>query len=203
MYNLGMKIILLLLISYILGSLPFGIILSKVLFGIDVRDYGSHNSGGTNTGRVLGFKYGIIVIFLDGIKTFLSMYIVYLLDDRLIIYSGLISCLGHCYSCFIKFKGGKAVASTFGYLLGLAIFIYNDISIFIIPALVFFTVLYISKMVSLSSMISLLVSSTNLFRYSNMVGIYTLLLAIFVVFRHRTNIKRIINGTESKLGQKK
>jgi len=194
-----MKAFLIIISSYILGSIPFALIIGKMFFNKDVREYGSHNLGGTNASRVLGLKAGIVVILLDGLKCFLSMYIANCLNSSLIPIAGLICCLGHCYPVFAQFKGGKAVASAFGYLIGITLFISKNPIVLLIAVLVFFTLLYIFRMVSLASMCSILSAGIYMLITNFKIGIYVTLLALFIIYRHRKNIERIINKTESKI----
>lgn len=208
-----MYIFLIILLSYFLGAIPNALIIGKVFFKKDVREYGSGNLGGSNTGRVLGKKAGVIVMLLDMLKAILAILFTKLIISRtnpelvnLCIYlSGAFVILGHCYTCFAKFKGGKAVASTFGVLL------ITNIYIFIICAILYILILKICKYVSLDSIIiffiSALLALIPFFRKSPLLNItfdwfYPLCLflyACFVVYRHRGNIKRLKEGTERKI----
>ena len=189
-----------LIIAYLIGSVPFGLIIGKLFYQVDIREYGSGNSGGTNAGRVLGFPVGILLILLDGLKALLAMYISHLYYPGIEQYVGLSVCIGHCFPIFAKFKGGKAVASTYGYLLGLAIYVTQEfIYTFICPLVVFVVVLFISKIVSLSSMIGVTSASLFISFIDYKTALLVLTLAILVVYRHRSNIKRIIDGTEPKV----
>ena len=197
------KILICFILAYLIGSLPWGLIIGKLFFNTDIREFGSGNLGGTNAGRVLGLRYGILVILLDGLKAFIMMFICNKLAPGYEPYVGLMVCMGHCYPVFANFKGGKAVATSYGYLLGLAVFVMHDYMLFIIPLVVFFTLLFISKMVSLSSMCSLIAVTIYTFFIDRKIAVLILLLALFVIYRHRSNVKRIINGTESKFTIKK
>lgn len=208
-----MYIFLTILMSYILGSIPNALIIGKVFFKKDVRQYGSGNLGGSNTGRVLGKKVGLLVMILDLLKSVVAVLLTKLIISNtnpdlinLCIYlsSGFVL-LGHCYTCFAHFKGGKAVASTFGVLL------VTNIYIFLICIALYVILLKLSKLVSLSSIIiffiAALIALIPLFRESLILNItldwyYPLtlfLIACFVVYRHRSNIKRLIAGTENKI----
>ena len=208
-----MYIFLTILLSYIIGSIPNALIIGKVFFKKDVRQYGSGNLGGSNTGRVLGKKIGLLVMILDQLKSVIAILLTKLIIQNanpellnLSIYlSGAAVILGHCYTCFANFKGGKAVASTFGIL-----FITN-IYIFLICLVLYAIMLKLCKLVSLSSIVIFFVAAAltliPAFRYSPFLKItfdlyYTLSLfifAIFVVYRHRSNIKRLHQGTENKI----
>ena len=92
----------------------------------DIRQFGSGNLGGTNTARVLGTPWGLLVIVLDASKALLAMYVTSFIDPNMIPYAGLMAAIGHCYPVFANFKGGKAVASCFGYMLGISILISHN-----------------------------------------------------------------------------
>lgn len=208
-----MYIFLTILISYILGSIPNALIIGKVFFKKDIRQYGSGNLGGSNTGRVLGKKIGLLVMILDMLKAIIAILLTKLIINHtnpellnLSIYlSGGFALIGHCYTCFAKFKGGKAVASTFGIL-----FITN-IYIFLICLALYVILLKIFKLVSIGSIIiffvAALLSLIPIFRESPLLNTnfdlyYSLSLfiyACFVVYRHHSNIKRIKEGTENKI----
>ncbi len=199
-----LKTIFWLLLAYVIGSIPWGLIIGKVFFNKDIRQYGSGNLGGTNAGRVLGTPIGILVILLDSMKAFLMMLLCNKLNPGIEQYIGLMVCVGHCFPIFAGFKGGKAVACSYGYLLGLALFVTNEfIFTFLIPLLVFLITLIISKMVSLSSMVGLSSAVLTLLKVNYKLSILQLILALFVIYRHSANIKRIINKTESKISFKK
>ena len=199
-----LKTIFWLLLAYVIGSIPWGLIIGKVFFHKDIRQYGSGNLGGTNAGRVLGTPIGILVILLDSMKAFLMMLLCNKLNPGIEQYIGLMVCVGHCFPIFANFKGGKAVACSYGYLLGLALFVTNEfIFTFLIPLIVFLITLVISKMVSLSSMVGLSSAVLTLLKVNYKLSILQLVLALFVIYRHSANIKRIINKTESKISLKK
>ncbi|AXI09205.1 glycerol-3-phosphate 1-O-acyltransferase PlsY [Oceanobacillus sp. 143] len=190
-----MEYILFIIIAYLLGSIPSALVVGKIGYKIDVREHGSGNLGATNAFRVLGVKAGIIVTLADILKGTIAVLIPLLFDaevNRLII--GIFAVLGHTYPLFAKFKGGKAVATSSGIILGI-----NPL-LFIIMILTFILTLYITKYVSLSSMITGVISTlvALFFRDIGLI-IVIALLTIFVFYRHRENIKRIRNGTEPKI----
>ena len=195
------KYILLILLAYLLGSIPWGLVIGKAFFNTDIREYGSHNLGGTNAARTLGLPIGILVILLDSLKALIMMYIVNILNIHIEEYVGLAVCIGHCFPIFASFKGGKAVASSFGYLLGLALFVTNEhMFTFIFPIMIFFIILFMFRMVSLASMTAILSASFLIFfNVNKKIGILVFLLALFVIYRHKQNIIRIINKEESKI----
>ena len=208
-----MYIFLTILMSYILGSIPFALVIGKVFFKKDIRQYGSGNLGGSNTGRVLGKKIGLLVMILDLLKAVIAITLTKIIISQtnpnlvnLSIYlSSAFVLLGHCYTCFANFKGGKAVASTFGILL------ITNIYIFLICITLYVIFLKICKLVSLSSIIIFFIAAIltliPFFRESPLLNInfdlyYSLtlfLIACFVVYRHRSNITRLKAGTENKI----
>ncbi len=189
-------------IGYIIGSIPWALIIGKVFYGKDIREYGSGNLGGTNAGRVLGAKAGAAVIILDALKALLYMIALHFIAPFTIAYGGLAVIIGHCFPVFANFRGGKGVASAVGYLLGLGIFGVMDIwFVFVYPILIFLLVLSLTRMVSISSMI-MLVSAAIIacFTERNIAYVIMLfILAIFVIYRHRSNIIKIIKGKEGKV----
>ena len=195
--------ILYLLIGYLLGSIPFALVIGLVFYKTDVRKHGSGNLGGSNTGRVLGKKAGISVIVCDVLKVVLAVAIVASMNREASIWAGVMAALGHCYPIFANFKGGKAVATMFGFLLSISIFTLGSFLYFLVPFLCFFGLLYVSKIVSLSSMTAALVSAIQItilqFNTSLAVVIASWFLCILVVYRHRSNIVKIKNGTENKI----
>ena len=130
------------IIGYLFGSVPWALVIGKVFFHKDVRQYGSHNLGGTNAGRVLGKPIGALVIVLDALKAFIVMAIASKFMPDAVVYAGFFAIIGHCFPVFAQFRGGKGVASTFGYLLGVGLFVIKDaVFAFVYPVLVFFLVL--------------------------------------------------------------
>ncbi|WP_077621861.1 glycerol-3-phosphate 1-O-acyltransferase PlsY [Sediminibacillus massiliensis] len=190
-----MNYIIFALIAYLIGSIPFGLIVGKVGYKIDIREHGSGNLGGTNSFRVLGFKAGMLVTLSDILKGTLATVLPILFSANVNpIVIGIFAVIGHMYPVFAKFKGGKAVATSGGVILGA-----NPL-VFLIILLTFFLALYLTKYVSLSSMITGIVAVIVSFAFRETgLLIVTALLTIFVFYRHRANIKRIINKTEPKI----
>lgn len=211
--------ILFLILAYLLGSIPWGFLIGKIK-GVDIREQGSKNIGATNTGRVLGKKYFYIVSFLDLFKGFIFVFLFRykILPFKWCLLSpmlyGVVACLGHVFPIYLKFKGGKAVATGAGTVLGYAPLI------FLIGAIVFFTTWAISKYVSLGSLFAAsvificsitysLVSKEfkqNLFSIPEgktwplniwfVVGVLLIVLLIFI--KHKSNIHRLANNEENK-----
>ena len=195
------------LVGYIVGSIPWALIVGKVFYGVDVRKHGSGNLGGTNVLRTLGKVPGISVMVLDALKALLFMAVLHLLKmDDIVPFAGLAVLIGHCFPVFANFKGGKAVASAVGYVLALNIFVEKHVLIcWLLPMLVFVTVLFITRYMSLASItvVSLFAITALIFYTSKVNALLILLLALFVIYKHKENIKRLKNGTEKKLGSKK
>ncbi len=190
-----MEYIIFAIVAYLLGSIPTALIVGKLGYNLDIREHGSGNLGATNTFRVLGFKAGSIVIVTDILKGTIATLIPLLFDAdvyRLII--GLFAVIGHTYPLFAKFKGGKAVATSGGIILGI-----NPL-LFVITISTFLVSLYLSKYVSLSSIITGVVAviASFLFQDTGLI-IVTALLMLFVTYRHKANIKRIREKTEPKI----
>ncbi len=192
--------IIALAIGYLFGSIPFALVIGKVFYHTDVREYGSGNLGGTNTGRVLGKKAGLSVIILDAVKAIIAMLVMYFISKDNIMYAGWGAAVGHCYPLFANFKGGKAVATIAGYYVGLCIFGLGNWFVFLAGFATFMLILKIFKYVSLSSICLFVVITIGSFIYCQLhVAISMLILLCFTTIRHRANIKRIIDGSESKI----
>ncbi len=189
------------ILGYLIGSIPWALIIGKVFYKTDIRNYGSGNLGGSNAGRVLGKKAGIVVIALDALKAFIFMALLTKLAPNAIPYAGLAVIVGHCFPIFAHFKGGKGVASAFGYLLGLSLFGFGDIFFtFIYPVLIFLLILGLTKIVSISSMLALLAAGIIAFMTNTLpVAICIIAIAIFVIYRHKSNILRILKRQETKI----
>ena len=205
-----MLTILLILLAYVLGSVPNALWIGKIFKKIDVREHGSKNTGSTNAARVLGVKLGILTLILDVLKGAIPTYLGVILGantlskmtgiDKLdLIVIGLSAILGHTFSIFMNFTGGKAVATTLGVFLVLAPYAI------LILLIVFITVFSLTKYVSLSSVISAAVLPVSVYVTTRNIPltILGLIIGILVIVRHKSNIIRLMNGTESKLVFKK
>jgi len=195
-----MKSIILLIAAYLIGSIPTAYLVVKLIKGVDIRTVGSGNVGATNAGRVLEF-YGFLLVFIiDMLKGFLPVYLTKLFfGDTLFLYIvALCTILGHTFTIFLNFKGGKGVATGVGVYLALSPL--NLLYAFI----AFILMVGIFRMVSLGSIVGAIVLSATMWlgEQSIILKIFTTLLAIFVIYKHKENIKRIINGTEKKIGEK-
>jgi acyl phosphate:glycerol-3-phosphate acyltransferase len=203
-----MNEVLLIIAAYLIGSVPTAVLVSKYNFGIDIRDYGSGNAGATNTYRVLGAKWGTIVMVGDMVKGIIatSLYILlpYYLSkgndwDRtnLMIGLGLAAVAGHIFPIWAGFKGGKGVATLFGMILA----IQPIVAVCCVG--VFLLVLYLTRFVSLSSILSSVAFAVFiLFIFNDDVTLYRIFsvtVALMVILTHQKNINRLLNGTESKV----
>lgn len=189
------KIIGMVIIAYLLGSIPSGLWIGQIFYHKDIRRLGSGNIGTTNTFRTLGFKAGIIVLFMDILKGTLAASQPYFLGvagtvNPLII--GLFASLGHTVSIFDHFHGGKAVATSAGILLA-----YNP-PLFGVACLIFIGTLLITSMASAASIIGIsAIFIIALFEHDLILSIVAGLLTAVVIYRHKSNIKRIVTGKES------
>ncbi|EYE88142.1 glycerol-3-phosphate acyltransferase [Fervidicella metallireducens AeB] len=192
-----MTTLLLVIFAYLIGSFPTGVIIGKVFFNTDIRNHGSKNIGATNAERILGKKAGFAVSIIDILKVFLPVFIYRKLtnDMNTSALIGIAGLLGHCYPIYLKFKGGKGVSSFLGIVFGLNFYVG------IITLATWKVLKHITNYVSVSSMISCFISSF-IFLYLNgpSVVFFTLFIgSIFIVYLHRTNIKRLLNGTENRV----
>ncbi|MGL5977695.1 MAG: glycerol-3-phosphate 1-O-acyltransferase PlsY [Erysipelotrichaceae bacterium] len=189
------------LLGYFLGSLPFALIIGKVFYNTDVRNFGSGNLGASNAGRVLGKNAAIAVSVLDVLKVVFAIWVTTLFSQEFAIFAGVFASIGHCYPIFAKFKGGKAVSTMFGFLFGMSAFVLSNPWMFLIPLAVFFGLLKITKIVSLSSMITsvFVVFLVGFVSQNIVITIALVLLSALIIFRHRGNIAKIKNGTENKI----
>lgn len=197
-YNDPMQIFLVILTGYLLGSIPFGVVISR-LFNIDITQYGSGNIGATNVLRTLGVVPGIIVLTLDLLKGTLAAYIgILVLKDPLwVVLVGLAAILGHMFSIFMGFKGGKGAAIGLGVLLAIAP------EIFLAAALLVVLIIATTRYVSLASIFGpWLVAALMYFLNKPLPYLWaTILVAILMVIKHIPNIKRLLAGTERKVGE--
>ncbi len=196
--------------AYLSGAVPFAYIAGKALKGIDIRDYGSGNVGATNVLRTLGKGPGIIVLLLDMAKGAAAVTVVpwvFLMingtdfpisNELLRVICGVTAIVGHIWTIFLKFKGGKGVATTVGVFFGL-----TWISM-LAAGVVFFIAVFLTRYISVGSIllgITLLVTNL-LLKYSNEYIILSGAVLVLIVFTHRSNIRRLISGTENKLGKR-
>ena len=190
-----MNEILLLIGAYLLGSVPTGLLLAKAL-GVNIREAGSGNIGATNVYRTIGRKLGILTLVGDCLKGLIPVLIAKWLDlpDVWVAAIGLAALLGHVFTIFLGFKGGKGVATALGVFLGT-----SPLSV-LVAIVVFALVLYIWRYVSLASIVAaaLIPGIVRILGGKPEFILMSLAIAAVVIFRHRENIARLKNGTESK-----
>jgi len=196
----------LIILAYLIGSIPTALIISKKYFGIDIRDYGSGNMGATNTFRVLGKRYGTIVMICDILKGMAAVSLFYFLPFYLnnelartnfMIGLGLASVIGHVFRIFAGFKGGKGVATLFGMLL-----VVQPI-VAICCVVVFLLALFLTRYVSLSSVLGAIMLPISVLWIWNeeefLYRLFALTIALMVVLTHQKNIGRILRGVETRV----
>lgn len=201
-------------ISYLLGSFPTAYIFGRLLKGIDIRKFGSGNVGATNALRVLGKGPGILVLILDILKGFITVICIANLialkttlisQDFLRIILGITCISGHNWTIFLGFKGGKGIATTFGVLIGLSIKIAGLKFILGLVVLTWFSVFLLLRMVSVASVIAgiALPIYAFMFKQSRIIIFFSILLCLFAIIKHRSNMKRVFQGKEPRTFFKK
>lgn len=197
------KLILITLVGYLIGSIPFGLIVTKLVKGVDIREFGSGNIGATNAYRVMGFGMGLLVALLDIGKGAVAVYIAKLYSVSyygeevalFILVVGIAAIAGHNLSIFLKFNGGRGVATSVGVLGNLAL-----VPI-IITALLWITIILLTKYVSLASITGAVAVPILMLIFSKPTEyvIFCFLISAFVIYSHKPNIKRLLNGNENKV----
>ena len=180
--------------SYILGSIPFGLVLTKLFLKKDIRDLGSGNIGTANVLRTGKKSLAIATLFLDLIKGYVSVYITILYFESLTSYSALICFIGHIFPVWLKFKGGKGVATYLGVMLALSY------KLFLIFGISWLTLSFLFRFASLSSIISSLIIFLYVYFFEN--NSFLLILFIFfimILYTHKENIVRLKNSKENKI----
>lgn len=185
------------IVAYLLGSIPNGLVFGKLIWQVDLREHGSHNIGATNAWRTLGKGPGFLIFLLDFFKGFISVWLGSVLAGApmAMVLAGICAIIGHSCSVFLKFKGGKGVATGLGVI----------VMLMPLPALIVFAVwlliVKISGYVSLGSIIAaaLVPILAWLQGYAMEYTVFGLLAAAFVIVRHKANIIRLLNGSESKI----
>jgi len=195
--------VLFIIAAYLLGSIPFGLIAGFKLKGIDIREHGSRNIGATNVSRVVGKRWGIAVLLLDALKGYIACILPAFFGQRLALplplILGISAILGHSFPIWLKFKGGKGVATSLGVFLAIAW----------IPTLITFGLwilcFAITHIISISSLVAAVIFPIMItWRYSGTSEIkfllpISVLLTVFILYTHRANIQRLRQGTEKKL----
>ena len=207
-----MAYIFMAIIAYLIGSVNFSVILSKKMAGFDVREMGSGNAGATNMLRSVGKGAAALTLLCDILKGVITIGIAILIGkifnvgnkSILVQIAGLLVVIGHTFPVFFKFRGGKGVATSLGVL------IMSNWKIGLICLVFAILLMVLTKMVSLGSIcaavlfpvLTLFINTNYIVQDGSGYFIYSILLAVLVVFNHRENVKRLLNGTENKLGSK-
>jgi glycerol-3-phosphate acyltransferase PlsY len=205
------ELVLLIFVAYLIGSTPTSIIVSRVKYQTDIREHGSGNAGATNVFRTFGWKPALFVTVIDVFKGWLPAYVAGHITsqsilfhgnpDMLMILAGFAAVLGHTYTIFAGFKGGKGVGTAAGMLIALF-----PVSV-PVCLLVFVITLMTTGMVSLGSMLAATALPITLFIFGGInpdahisltLRVFALLIPVFIVFTHRSNVKRIMEGTENR-----
>ncbi|WP_099974750.1 MULTISPECIES: glycerol-3-phosphate 1-O-acyltransferase PlsY [Lactobacillaceae] len=189
-----MKLFISIILAYLVGSFPSAYLVGKIFFKKNIFDYGSGNVGTTNTYRVFGPVAGTSVLIMDILKGTLGalMPTFFGLDHYLILFVGIFAVIGHVFSIFLKFRGGKAVATSAGILLA-----YSPI-LFLICFICLASIVYLTSMVSVASLVTVLVFAiSTFFMHDWVLSTAACIVAVIVYIRHIPNIKRLLNGTEN------
>lgn len=200
---MAIKAILIIAVSYLIGSIPFGVIIGRVFKGVDIRDSGSGNIGAANAIRTLGVVPGIIVLLLDIAKGFFAVYIsTHLMPKEYVLLmnvaAGLTAIIGHNYSVFLKFKGGKGIATSFGVFLALSW------QIALICLATYIIMVFITRYSSVGSLSGTLAMPVSMYLFHQPVEYFwfSVIAAIFAFYKHKENIKRLLKGEEAKMFNK-
>lgn len=190
-----MNIFIQIVIAYLLGSIPSGVWIGKILYHKDIREYGSGNTGATNTFRILGVKAGIAALTIDVLKGTLATSIpIWLGTDIHPIFIGVFAIIGHIFPLYIKFKGGKAVATSAGVALAL-----HPIFLFIFVG-VFLAILFTTSTVSIASILAVFFAAIGSFFLNDpFFSVIIWIIVFLILYLHRENIQRLRKGTESKV----
>ncbi len=217
-----LNLLTIIILSYLVGSIPTSIVLTKAIKGVDVRDYGSGNAGATNASRVLGKRFGLLVVILDALKGVFAVVIIARLylgsfpfpnttpfDDFTLVQfiAGMSAVIGHIWTVFAGFKGGKGIATGLGVLVSIVtVDMLIGIGVFILVA-------SLSKYVSLASISAAIAVPLTMIVRENIFGVdipsyntiifFAFGLALLVMYTHRANITRLLQGNERKISLSK
>lgn len=207
-----MNILTAILLSYLIGSIPFAFLLAKFLKKIDLRKVGSGNIGATNLARVVGYKIGSIGLLLDVLKGIIP--VAYLANftqppfnlsqDSLRLILGIVSICGHNWTIFLNFKGGKGIATSLGVLVGLSIKNILIAQVLGLLAFAWFATFFISGYVSLASIVAsvLLPIFFYIFKLDNTFVAFSIIISLFAIWRHKSNIRRLLQHKENRFNLK-
>ncbi len=203
---------LVIFVSYLIGSIPFSYLAGKIFQGIDLREYGSGNLGASNALRVLGKKLGIAVLLMDVLKGVVCVIVAGLFSQKLAfsdfcvlfkVSAGISVILGHVFTIYLGFKGGKGVATALGVFLSLSF-----VPVFIVIC-IWGAVVWYSRYISLGSIVAACILPLFFYFHEYLFGValhplifnFSLVIAFLILAKHRTNISRIIDGTENRIGE--
>ena len=197
-----MEFITISFLIYLIGSLPFGLIIGKTFYNKDLREYGSKNIGATNAYRVLGLVPALIIFLADAFKGSLGVWLGLSFNETVPLYAilgGIFAIVGHNWSLFLKFKGGKGVAT------GLGVIAMLVPKVTVIVLILWIAITAITRYVSLASVVAAFMVPvlTYYFDYAVEYLYFAVFAAMFVIYKHKENIYRLINGTELKINSKK
>ena len=185
------------ILAYLIGSIPSGLILGKLFWHKDLREHGSHNIGATNAWRTLGKGAGIAVFIADSLKgqAGVAVGLVLVGTPLAAVLGGLFAIIGHSFSIFLRFHGGKGVATS----LGVLTMLMGEVTFMVF--ILWMTIVYMTRYVSLGSVVAGFLTPilAALFGYPMEYVLFTVIAAILVIVRHRENIVRLMNGTENKI----
>ena len=198
--------ILLLIFAYLIGSFPSSVVIGKIFYGKDIREYGSGNAGATNTFRVLGVRAGVPVLLMDVLKGFIAVNLFYLIDNYLIFSAerlfeirltfGIASVIGHLFPLYIGFRGGKGIATMLGLMIGL------EPTSALICCIIFIFTFFFFRYVSLSSILSSLAFPLIIIFFlktdNNSLVLFSIFVPILSLITHQKNIERLLRGEENK-----
>ena len=190
---MDINLIIVAVYSYLLGSIPFGLVLTKIFLKKDIREIGSGNIGTTNVLRTGKKSLAVATLILDLLKGYLSIIITFTYFENLISYSALICFIGHIFPVWLKFKGGKGVATYLGVILALSY------KFFLIFGITWLVLSFLFRYASLSSIISSLIVFVYLFFFINNFSSILFIFFIIIIYTHRENIVRLKNSEENKI----
>ena len=190
---MDINLIIVAVYSYLLGSIPFGLVLTKIFLKKDIREIGSGNIGTTNVLRTGKKSLAVATLVLDLCKGYFSIAITFIYFDNLISYSALICFIGHIFPVWLKFKGGKGVATYLGVILALSY------KFFLIFGIAWLVLSFLFRYASLSSIISSLIVFVYSYFFINNFSLILFIFFVIIIYTHRENIVRIKNSEESKI----
>ena len=190
---MDINLIIVAVYSYLLGSIPFGLVLTKIFLKKDIREIGSGNIGTTNVLRTGKISLAVTTLMLDLLKGYFSIIITFTYFENLISYSALICFIGHIFPVWLKFKGGKGVATYLGVILALSY------KFFLIFGITWLVLSFLFRYASLSSIISSLIVFVYSYFFINNFSLILFIFFIIIIFTHRENIVRLKNSEESKI----